>query len=101
MHKQSSLVPRRSGDTGIIRPDQPRLILVVGLRLGEGEPSLSAHSLSRSHLFDGFLEPEISRYSCLVYSLFLSRSIIGQVELLDFLDNVVWGWAVCPGVARL
>lgn len=56
-------ISRRSGLARVIRADKPCLVLIGCFGLTEREPSLPSHSLRRPHLFDRFLEPDVSTFS--------------------------------------
>lgn len=96
------LVARRPRHTGIVRPDQPRLLLIVCLGLAERKATLPAHTLGRAHLFDCFLESD--RQCCSSSSaavggvvpesmgrdlLLLSGPVIGQIEFLYLLYDMI------------
>lgn len=73
----------------IVRPNQPRLILPARvLRLAEREPAIPSHALDGADLLDCFLEPEEYADQYAIedgthdHSLFLSRSIVGNIILL-------------------
>ena len=65
---RAHLVSRGSGLAGIVRPDQPRLVLVVRLGLAEREAALATHPLCRPDLLDRLLESGVSDHhsSCVV-----------------------------------
>ena len=94
-------ITARSLHACVVRPDEPLLILVVAFCLTKGEASLTSHTLGRPDLFDGFLESVTRQGTALrldriahaqadvANSLFLSRTVVGQVELLDLLHDMV------------
>lgn len=104
----SGLVAGRTLNACIISSDQLLLILCLALSLTESKSTLSAHALGCPNLLDSLLESEMETVClCSLWccprsdSLLLSRTIVGQVEFLYFLNNVVRLRKVRSSVAEI